>query len=327
MLKACVFGLTITLIFPLNPIAALAPERQAAIFNSQTVGLYPHQTPSGRLSIGGADNTIINGIGGSALLPDAGVEGTLADIDDQPQSDQISVYVVREGDSLSQIAEMFGVSVNTVRWANDLSTEAVIQEGQTLVILPISGVRHLVRSGDSLASIAKHYNADVKEILQFNGLAAESNLKIGEVVIIPHGEAVVPEAPPTKNLAGGGKKGSSGPEHRGYYVKPVASAVKTQGIHGYNGVDLAAPSGTQIMAAAAGQVMVSKTGGWNGGYGNYIVIRHGNGTQTLYSHNSSNIVSVGQNVVQGQVIGYIGSTGHSTGPHLHFEVRGAKNPF
>lgn len=315
----------IAIIFPLNPTSALAPEHQAAIFNSQTVGLYSQQTPSGRVSLGGGDTTIVNGIGGEALLPDAGAEGTLADINEQPASDQISVYVVREGDSLSQIAQMFGVSVNTVIWANDLSTNTPIKEGQTLVILPISGIRHTVRSGDTLASIAKLHHGDVKEIMQFNGLSPEAELEVGLAVIVPNGESTSPA--PSRRVVEGKGRGGGGPEYSGYYLRPVATAVKTQGIHGYNGVDLAARSGTPILASASGEVIVSKTGGWNGGYGSYIVVRHGNGTQTLYAHNSENIVSVGQSVVQGQVIGYVGSTGRSTGPHLHFEVRGAKNPF
>jgi murein DD-endopeptidase MepM/ murein hydrolase activator NlpD len=97
-------------------------------------------------------------------------------------------------------------------------------------------------------------------------------------------------------------------------------------MHGYNAVDLGAPVGTPITAAASGKVITSKQGGWNGGYGNMVVISHDNGTQTLYSHLSSNVVYSGQWVSAGEVIGYVGSTGHSTGPHLHFEVRGDTNP-
>ena len=109
-------------------------------------------------------------------------------------------------------------------------------------------------------------------------------------------------------------------------MRPV-DGPRTQGLHGYNGVDLASPSGTLIRAAASGDVIVSKSSGWNGGYGLYAVIRHNNGTQTLYAHNSLNLVTVGEHVVRGQIIGRVGSTGKSTGPHLHFEVRGARNPF
>ncbi|MEK9185596.1 MAG: M23 family metallopeptidase, partial [Patescibacteria group bacterium] len=98
-------------------------------------------------------------------------------------------------------------------------------------------------------------------------------------------------------------------------------------IHGYNGIDIAAPLGTPIMASADGEVIVSRNSGWNGGYGIYIVIRHPNGTQTLYAHNNSNTVSVGDSVKQGETIGYVGRTGKVTGSHVHFEIRGAKNPF
>jgi murein DD-endopeptidase MepM/ murein hydrolase activator NlpD len=110
-------------------------------------------------------------------------------------------------------------------------------------------------------------------------------------------------------------------------MRPVAGGKKTQGIHGYNGIDIGAPVGTPIYASADGEVIISRSGGWNGGYGNYVVIRHSNGTQTLYSHNSKNAVAVGDTVKQGDIIGFIGATGKATGPHLHFEIRGAKNPF
>ena len=110
-------------------------------------------------------------------------------------------------------------------------------------------------------------------------------------------------------------------------MHPLPSAVRTQGIHGYNAVDLAAPFGTPIVAAASGRVIVSRSGGWNGGYGTYVVIDHPDGTQTLYAHMSRVAVWQGAQVVAGQVIGYVGSTGRSTGPHVHFEVRGAVNPF
>ena len=81
------------------------------------------------------------------------------------------------------------------------------------------------------------------------------------------------------------------------------------------------------MASASGEVIISRAGGWNGGYGSYVVIKHSNGTQTLYAHNSRNNVSVGDYVNQGDIIAFVGSTGKSTGPHVHFEIRGARNPF
>ena len=104
--------------------------------------------------------------------------------------------------------------------------------------------------------------------------------------------------------------------------------MESQGIHGYNGVDLGAPIGTSVMAAADGTVVTAKSGGYNGGYGNYVVVQHGNGSQTLYAHMSKVATYAGASVVQGQVIGSVGSTGKSTGAHLHFEIRnGIRNPF
>lgn len=270
---------------------------------------------------GGGDIAIV---GGTALLSEEGPSGTMADIE-SAHSGQISIYVVRERDSIAGIAKMFGVSVNTIAWANDLSRGAVISPGQTLVILPISGVKHTVTKGDTLKSIAKKYQADLEEVLQYNGLSSDATLALGDEIIVPDGEILTPVL--GSSGAAVRARGTGGPEYLGYYGRPIVGGRKSQGIHGYNGVDLAAPYGTPILAAAAGQVIVSRDYGWNGGYGNYIVIQHDNGTQTLYAHTSSNIVYVGQRIFQGQVVGYVGSTGKSTGAHLHFEVRGAKNPF
>ncbi|MBI2097821.1 MAG: peptidoglycan DD-metalloendopeptidase family protein [Candidatus Vogelbacteria bacterium] len=270
-------------------------------------------------SRGGGEITVVDG---SALEPELGPLGTASDLKDLPVSDQISIYVVREGDTLSEIAEMFRVSVNTIIWANDLRRATDIKEGQVLVILPITGVRHTVAKGETLQSIVKKYRGNLEEVVQFNGLDTDAALAAGAVIIIPDGEVTAPPAAGQPRFVRGG-----GPEYIGYYLRPIRGGVKTQGLHGYNGVDLATAAGEPIYAAAAGRVVISKISGWNGGYGAYIAIKHDNGTQTLYAHNQNNIVSVGQTVVQGQVIGYVGSTGKSTGPHVHFEVRGAKNPF
>src|SRR5262249_23560756 len=117
-------------------------------------------------------------------------------------------------------------------------------------------------------------------------------------------------------------------EQIGYYLPPVVGGTKTQGIHGYNAVDIGAPVGTPILSSATGDVIVAKQGGWNGGYGSYVVIQHENGSQTLYGHASRVIVYAGEHVVQGQVIAYVGATGKATGPHVHFEIRnGIRNPF
>jgi len=244
-----------------------------------------------------------------------------------PSSDQISIYVVHKGDTLSEIAKMFGVTTNTIIWANDLQGKS-ISVGQTLVILPISGVQHTVKKGDTLQSIAKSYKADLNDILQFNNLAKDSKLAIGDEIVIPDGEvtASVPTKP--KSTSGSSSpKSSPYPVYDGYYMRPIIGGIKSQGIHGHNGVDLASAYGANILASASGDVIISRSSGWNGGYGSYIVISHPNGTQTLYAHMSATKVYVGDHVEQGQVIGNMGSTGKSTGNHVHFEIRGARNPF
>jgi len=249
-----------------------------------------------------------------------------AEIAEQKNSlGEIRVYTVREGDSLSQIAEMFGVTTNTIMWANDISKASSIRPGDTLVILPIAGVRHVVKSGDTIASIAKKYEGDVDEILSYNQLVSASDIDAGDTLIIPGGAVQmapvnVASVQPVR-VSGAASVAATGFSH------PAPGAIRTQGIHGYNAVDLAAGSGSPIRAAASGEVIVSKASGWNGGYGQYIVIRHPSGAQTLYSHLMRNDVRVGEYVSQGQVIGGMGSTGRSTGTHLHFEVRGATNPF
>lgn len=272
-------------------------------------------------SKGGGNITIVDD---SALLSETGPTGTLADIEERPSNGgRISIYVVREGDSISQIADMFGVSSGTIIWANDIKRGSLIKEGQTLVILPISGVQHTVKKGDTLKSITKKYKGDLEEILQYNEIAEDVTLAVGDIITIPGGEI----ATPVYSSSGTVVRGSNGPTYSGYYIRPVVGGRKSQDLHGYNGIDFAAPNRTPILASASGTVIISRGSGWNGGYGTYVVIRHDNGTQTLYAHNSQNIVYTGQYVVQGQVIGYVGNTGRSTGSHLHFEVRGAKNPF
>jgi LysM repeat protein len=285
--------------------------------NSQTMNLlegYLNINPTGT---GGAEIAIVDRVAlesngsGSEVFVDLGKSGT----------GQISVYVVRKGDTLSEIAEMFGVSSNTILWANNIKANA-IKEGQELVILPISGVRHVVKSGDTLKTLAIKYKADLGDILSYNGLSTDSKIKAGDTIIIPDGVVSQTQGSIAKSLGG-----TSYPTYAGYYMRPIVGGRKTQGIHGNNGVDLATSKGTPILASADGRVIVSRTSGYNGGYGIYVVISHSNGTQTLYAHMSVNNVSSGQNVTQGQVIGAVGNTGKSTGSHLHFEVRGAKNPF
>lgn len=292
--------------------------------NSQTVSL---------LEVGIAQATVQSDeqvqIDSTAIAPGTSLRGT-TEPDTTPTTDQISLYVVHDGDTIKSVAKMFGVSEATIRLVNDLEKNTKLKKDQVLTILPIDGIQYTVKKGDTLKSIAKKYSADAPEIAQFNDMTLSDDLVIGDILIIP--DAEVPEVKiPAKPVYSGSKPTSpilkqySGPTYEGYYIRPVQGR-RTQGLHGKNGVDIGAKIGTPIVAAASGTVIVADVVGYNGGYGEYVVISHPNGTQTLYGHMSKVLVSTGDIVSQGQTIGLVGNTGKSTGSHVHFEVRGAVNP-
>ncbi|MEI6863995.1 MAG: peptidoglycan DD-metalloendopeptidase family protein [Candidatus Adlerbacteria bacterium] len=313
--------------------AGSSSNSQTMVLLAPAVNLDPHP------AVGGGDISLVDG---SALLAQEGPSGTAADIESKPTNPQISVYTVHEGDTLSGIAKMFGVSTNTILGANDIKG-GVVHPGDTLIILPITGIQHTVLKGETLASLAKKYNSNATGIAKYNDLGVSDALTIGDVILIPGGEATAPVLAKVKapvnshakvisNIATGKIKqaflGGSGPAVDGYYTWPAAGGRITQSLHGWNGVDIGAAKGTSIYAAAGGTVIVAQAGGgWNGGYGSYVVVQHGNGTQTLYAHMSKVLVSAGDSVDQGDTLGKVGATGEATGPHLHFEVRGAENPF
>ncbi len=257
--------------------------------------------------------------------------------DSQDKSDNsIVIYEVKSGDTISSIASRFKVSVNTIRWANELNSKDTIKIGDKLTILPITGFQYKVKSGDTISAIAKKYDADSKEILIFNGFDDAKDLKAGMEIIIPNGEPQIEKPKSTTTTTksttttqtSSNTTSNSSSSTSSTYAMPIPGSILTQGIHGTNAVDFGAPVGTPVKASLDGEVILSKGGGaYNGGYGNYIVIKHSNGTQTLYAHLSKTEVSVGRKVSKGDVIGKSGNTGRSTGPHLHFEVRGATNPF
>lgn len=306
--------------------------------NSQTMALLQPSTASVALLVSKSaketdqeikEDESVNILSDNALMPTASpVDLTFVSDAMESSLDQISVYVVRKGDSLAQIAQMFDVSVDTILSANDMKKGDAIKEGDILLILPFSGVEHLVAKGDTLQGIANKYKVEVSDILFFNEMDLDAKIVVGDRIMIPGGSlisessVVVKSGTSTKT---GSSQGSS-TVLGGYFINPVPSAKKSRGSSSsHKGVDLAAPVGTPIYASASGRVKFARTG-YNGGFGNLVIISHPNGTETLYAHQSRIATSVGAQVKQGQVIGYVGNTGRSTGPHLHFEVHGAKNP-
>ena len=249
-------------------------------------------------------------------------------------TDQIYVYTVKPGDTASGIASSFGITLNTLLWANDIARPSAIKPGDILIILPVSGIQYEVKKGDAIEAIAKRFGGDAGDILAFNGLAPGTTLQSGTTIIIPDGELPPPVVPKTIPASVTTKKYAGPLEISGYYMRPIiggrnarATKANPHGLHGSNGVDLAISCGTPVAASAAGTVLIAKSTGWNGGYGKYVVIAHPNGTQTLYGHLKEIFVASGNKVPQGMTIALVGSTGNSTGCHVHFEIRGAKNPF
>jgi LysM repeat protein len=263
-------------------------------------------------------------ISGNSLVAEIGPSGTAYEVEKEVINTQISLYVVREGDTLLDISYMFDVTPNTIIWANDLERNPVLKKGQKLVILPISGIKYTVKKGDTIKGVVLRHKSDLDEVLKYNDLTLSSVIAVGDVIIIPDAEPTIDRL--AKKIIAN-VHDADGPFYPGYYIRPIDGGYKSQNLHGYNAVDIAASIGTPIKAAAAGTVISSVTGGWNGGYGNYVIISHSNGTQTLYAHNQKNFVKVGDRVEQDQIIARVGNTGKSTGPHVHFEIRGARNPF
>ncbi len=238
-------------------------------------------------------------------------------IPDRPRT-EIVTYVVRPGDTTESIAQKFGLKPTTLMWSNPEVEKApdLLRIGQVLTILPIDGVYHTVKAGDTLESLAEKYSVSVEAIIAcpFNTIAESGDLRVGQKLIIPGGtkpytmRQVTAYQGPTPDVSGSGR------------FRWPTSGVLTQGYwYGHRAIDIGAAIGTAILAADDGYVSFA---GWTDiGYGYLIVIDHANGYQTYYAHLSNIFVTEGSPVKAGDVIGAMGSTGNSTGPHLHFEIR------
>jgi len=278
-----------------------------------------------------ADNTDNGGNSGTPSSPGSPAKTQVA-------RTEIIYYNIQNGDTISTIARHFGITVNTILWANNLTAFSVIKPGDRISILPNSGVLYVVKKGDTLAKIAQKYDIEVAKILGCNDLG--KSISVGEKIIIPGAKKIDEEAPAVAVV-----KHPSTPSYTGISV--IKDLIKNPGVKvtgnkmtwptvghtitqyfgwKHPGVDIANKIGTPLYAADAGVVEFA---GWATGYGNSIVINHGGGKKTRYGHASKLFVKVGDEVEKGENIAAMGSTGWSTGPHVHFEViiNGAKyNP-
>lgn len=238
---------------------------------------------------------------------------------------EITEYRVQDGDTVSGIAVKFGVSMDTIIWENNLKSVDAIKPGQLLQILPVTGVRYQVSRGETIYSIAKKLQADPQTIIDypFNTFSNDETFSLiaGQELIVPEGIKPNEITVDTPKLAVRTVAPIPGVVGEGNFMWPT-SGVITQRYSWYHpAIDIANATNPAIVASQGGTVV---TAGWNaGGYGNFVIIDHGNGYQTLYGHmlNNSIIVKEGDRVVQGQRIGTMGSTGRSTGTHCHFEIR------
>jgi murein DD-endopeptidase MepM/ murein hydrolase activator NlpD len=246
--------------------------------------------------------------------------------------DSIEAYVVKPGDTVLGIAARHNLNPETIQWANpQLETNPdLLRIGDRLVILPVNGVLHVVQPGDTLSVIAARYKVTTQSIVDspLNNLeSTETAIAVGTQLVIPEGtKPYIPRQVATYS----GPKPETASKGSGALAWPTSGLITQPFWNGHRAIDIGARTGTPVTAADSGYVIASRSGGWNGGYGNAVTVDHGNGYVTLYAHLNSIYVRQGENVTKGQQLGTVGNTGNSTGPHLHFEVRYQgvpRNPF
>ena len=232
------------------------------------------------------------------------------------------IYTVQADDTIAGIAAQFNVSVNTILWANGLSSKTTINVGDYLTILPTTGVLHTVASGDTLLAIANKYDVEATDVAKYNNLPDTSKLSIGQKLIVPDGYITPRKAPRSTSgnarLADGPVPPSSTDLAAGFIWPTITKNISQYFRWGHTGIDIPNRSYPPVYAASAGTIEFA---GRLGAYGNVVIINHGGGLSTYYAHNSVLYVSKGAQVTKGQTIAKMGSTGRSTGPHVHFEVR------
>ena len=283
------------------------------------------------LTVDDPETKFSNTLGGNAVVAPAMPQVPEPGSNEEPSRRQQSfIYTVASGDTIESIAAQHDISSNTVLWANGLNSNTTLKVGDHLTILPTTGVLHTVASGDTVSEVANKYDAAASDIIDYNGLDEDAKLSIGQKLIVPDGyiapraaPQIVPQderlatepdgpAPPPVEVTGAGLIWPTTTKHIAQYFK-----------WGHTGIDIDNRARPPVYAAAAGTIEFA---GWLGGYGNLIIVNHGQGLRTYYAHLEKFYASEGQAVAKGDAIAKMGSTGRSTGPHLHFEVRKLGQP-
>ena len=232
---------------------------------------------------------------------------------------EIIDYEVKKGETLASIASKFGVSVDSIKWSNNLKND-LIKPGQILKIPPEEGVVHKVAAGENIYSIAKKYDVPAQNIVNFpmNDFLDLDNftLAVGQYLFVPGGKLVEKPVPAATRFVAQIQAGVRGTSN---FIWPTSGSITQYYVWYHQALDIANPTAPAILAADSGTVSYAGCLSW--GYGCHVILDHGNGYQSLYAHLSRYNVAAGQVVSQGQVIGIMGSTGRSTGVHLHFEIR------
>lgn len=239
-----------------------------------------------------------------------------------------AIYTVEGGEVLSTIADRFDLDVETIMWENNIGNANMIVSGQKLVIPPVNGISYTTKDGDNLEKLAGKYDVSVDSIIAQNNLNADT-LAIGQHLFLPGAKPIIPVAPAytggtyvaTSNVALSDT--NTIPVGAKPFIYPTRGDI-TQGYRsGHYALDIADTSKPPVWAAGSGTVTKAYSGGWGGGYGNHVIVDHGDGLETLYAHLYHLTVSEGQWIDQGQVVGQMGNTGRvygATGIHLHWEV-------
>ncbi len=236
--------------------------------------------------------------------------------------EEIARHVVQAGDTILDIATKYGLQPETIIWANPSieSNPDRISIGDEIKILPINGVLHTVKGGDTLSSLADRYKVSTDVIVGYKGNAladANAELEVGADIVVPGGQKPLAAQQVVTDYSG--PVPTSASKGSGAFLWPTGGNITQKYWSGHAGVDISGWTGAPVKASDGGYV-VEAGRGWSSGYGNNVVIDHGNGYRTLYAHLNSIFVTPGENVTKGQQIGTVGNTGNSTGPHLHFEV-------